>query len=508
MRGGAHLEAVAFFSRALEHFSGPGAEKASLLERLSFQQYMVNHLDDAFASITDAMNVARAAGHLPGVAAAHERHSRFAYYSARREEAERHSRLAAEAANEAGHEVAYGLATATTAFLAFRRNDLVAAAVSLATARPIAERTGSAILQRQCAMMESAGALLLGDQAARDAFLAHIDAAISESFDELASMGFTNLAEMDIEQRRFRQAEEVLERSIPFVVERGITLCQATQTSARTRMQLLRGRWRAALEDAHSILDAGWAPIARFWPNLAVGVLALRRGEPGDALHRAWRLARELDEPLLRLAVFSAFAERAWLTGEDDGRLVEAAKSLPELSRTPGLQWAVGELAVWLHRIGVTVPGGLTMAEPYRLILEGRHREAAACWRRAGAPFDEAMALLFSDDEDDQLAAIATFDAMEATATADRARQELRRRGVSSLPPRPRNATRSNPSGLTNRQLEVARLVARGLTNAELAQRLYISEKTADHHVSAILGKLGLSSRREVVRRAAEFGLD
>ena len=73
---------------------------------------------------------------------------------------------------------------------------------------------------------------------------------------------------------------------------------------------------------------------------------------------------------------------------------------------------------------------------------------------------------------------------------------------------RRRASTRANPSGLTNRQLDVARLVARGLTNAELARDLYISPKTVDHHVSAVLGRLGLRTRREIVRRAAELGLD
>jgi DNA-binding NarL/FixJ family response regulator len=49
--------------------------------------------------------------------------------------------------------------------------------------------------------------------------------------------------------------------------------------------------------------------------------------------------------------------------------------------------------------------------------------------------------------------------------------------------------------------------VARGFTNAEIAQRLYISPKTADHHVSAVLGKLGLASRRAVVVQADALGL-
>jgi DNA-binding NarL/FixJ family response regulator len=61
--------------------------------------------------------------------------------------------------------------------------------------------------------------------------------------------------------------------------------------------------------------------------------------------------------------------------------------------------------------------------------------------------------------------------------------------------------------GLTTRQAEVLRLLDGGLTNAELAERLYLSVKTVDHHVSAILTKLDITNRRNVVRRARELGL-
>jgi DNA-binding NarL/FixJ family response regulator len=53
--------------------------------------------------------------------------------------------------------------------------------------------------------------------------------------------------------------------------------------------------------------------------------------------------------------------------------------------------------------------------------------------------------------------------------------------------------------GLTRRQSEVLALVEQGLGNAEIARRLFISQKTAEHHVSAILTKLGASSRAEAI---------
>jgi DNA-binding NarL/FixJ family response regulator len=61
---------------------------------------------------------------------------------------------------------------------------------------------------------------------------------------------------------------------------------------------------------------------------------------------------------------------------------------------------------------------------------------------------------------------------------------------------------------LTNRQLEVAQLLARGLTNSEIATAAFISAKTAEHHVSAVLAKLGLPNRRAVQLKAVQLGLD
>jgi len=75
------------------------------------------------------------------------------------------------------------------------------------------------------------------------------------------------------------------------------------------------------------------------------------------------------------------------------------------------------------------------------------------------------------------------------------------------VPRGPREETRANPAGLTSRQLEVLELLAEGLTNAEIADRLVVSPRTAEHHVAAVLAKLGATTRREAVRRASELRL-
>jgi DNA-binding NarL/FixJ family response regulator len=70
-----------------------------------------------------------------------------------------------------------------------------------------------------------------------------------------------------------------------------------------------------------------------------------------------------------------------------------------------------------------------------------------------------------------------------------------------------RPATKANPANLTPRELEVLVLVAQGLRNADVARRLFLSERTVAHHVSSILHKLGVRSRAEATAEASRLGL-
>src|SRR5690349_4967039 len=135
-----------------------------------------------------------------------------------------------------------------------------------------------------------------------------------------------------------------------------------------------------------------------------------------------------------------------------------------------------GELLVYLRRLGYPAAPFAGCPEPYAAALRGDWRSAADAWRSADDPYEHALALV---------------------------RRRLRELGVTRLPRRPQPGTRANPAGLTGRQLEILRLVASGLSNAEIAQRLVVSPRTVDHHVSAILAKLGVPTRREAAAWAA-----
>jgi DNA-binding NarL/FixJ family response regulator len=151
----------------------------------------------------------------------------------------------------------------------------------------------------------------------------------------------------------------------------------------------------------------------------------------------------------------------------------------------------------------VTAPAGCP--REFALGIGGDWRGAAELWRSLGAPYEHALELADSGRQPELLAALATLDGLGAQAAANLVRRELRRLGATRLPGRPRPRTRANPAGLTDRQLEVLALLAQGLTNAEIADRLVVSVRTVDHHVAAILAKLKVTSRREAARAAADL---
>src|SRR5262249_28274532 len=144
---------------------------------------------------------------------------------------------------------------------------------------------------------------------------------------------------------------------------------------------------------------------------------------------------------------------------------------------------------------------------PFALQLRGDPIAAAAAWRELGCPYEAAVALTDADAEPALLEALQLLSELGAQGTAGCVRRRLRALGVARVPRGSRPATRANPARLTARQLEVVGLLAAGLSNAEIAEELVISPKTAGHHVSAILEKLGARSRLEAANAARELGL-
>ena len=509
-RTGAHTQAAEFFTIALDHGGAPTAEEeADLLELLAWEFYLIDQLPDAITACKRAMHLREELGQSAAVSANHHSLSVYQWYNADRDASEGHASEAMTvldaATEDANHLVQLGHAFAMQAYLAVQASALDRAKALIAQAREIALRTDDSALMIRVRLIEGYGLVLDGDESGREEILSILNSG-PKHIDELYSGGWSNITYFDVEQRRLDVAAELLDVSIPLMLEHDLPICRVWQIGSRARLELMVGEWDDATADADRVLEAPSAPLARTWPSLIRALVALRRHGAGrDSLNDAWRLACRFAEPIRMLPVAAAIVEMTWTTGASDDRISRCRELLIE-GPTVGLEWSRGELAVWLRRVGETVDA-TGVAEPYRLVLDGAYEAAADEFHRLSMPYDAALALLDSGDPAFAARALDILDRLGADAVASKVRRDLRAAGQSMVPARRRSATLANPAGLTARQVEVLRLLDEGLTNTELADRLFLSVKTVDHHVSAILAKLEVNKRRDAVRKARELGI-
>ena len=235
-------------------------------------------------------------------------------------------------------------------------------------------------------------------------------------------------------------------------------------------------------------------------------MIGARRGEPGawGYLDEAAATADEAGEPQNQVPARLARAEAHWLEGEVDAARSEAELAYDVCATLNG--WLRGAVAVWLRRLGSPRSmGGIggEIAEPYRRLLDGDPGGAARAWTNLGSPYEAALALADVPDEQALREALRIVIGLGARAAAQVIRQRLRMLGARSIPAGPHAATRKRPFGLTRREHEVLDLICAEHTNAEIAAKLFLSVKTVDHHVSAVLAKLGVPTRA-AARRVAQ----
>jgi DNA-binding CsgD family transcriptional regulator/tetratricopeptide (TPR) repeat protein len=271
----------------------------------------------------------------------------------------------------------------------------------------------------------------------------------------------------------------------------------------KAMINLALGRWDQALRLAALGLDST-SPI-RSSALEVIATVRVRRGEEASALvEEAWQLATDLAELQRTAPAAGLVCEDAWL--RDDPVTIRRVGGLvhAEATRLGSSDW-VAPLSFWLGRAGVVADAGAADS-PFALMARGAWAEAAAGWRSRGYPYETALAQVLSDDVAAKLEGLAVLDELGAEPVARRVRRDLRGRGVTGVPRGPRPETRQNLAGLTSRQAEVLALLADGLTNADIARRLVLSVRTVDHHVTAVLEKLGAGSRSEAVAAARRQG--
>jgi DNA-binding CsgD family transcriptional regulator/tetratricopeptide (TPR) repeat protein len=337
---------------------------------------------------------------------------------------------------------------------------------------------------------------------------------IEESFRIASELGLThdqaratmNLGWGYLHVRELGPAIEWIERGMEIMNEAEMPAFESYAQTEKAVWHELQGEWDAAEEISRALLErSAVLATSRATTTMTLAKVLIRRGVPEgetwvwDAMRRG-----EAAGEIQRLGPSaSVMVEYKWLGGEVPELQIARAIEVRDLCYRLGANWHGAELGQWLRLIGAVDDISDLSPEPYRRLAEGDWRGAAKWWDEHGIPYETAVALSFGDVEA-RLEALGLLDQLGAIPLAGRIRAELGTAGVRGVPRGPHRATRENPLGLTSRQTDVLQLLTEDLTNAEIADRLFISTRTVDHHVSAILMKLGATNRSEAAEKARE----
>jgi len=335
-----------------------------------------------------------------------------------------------------------------------------------------------------------------------------LEVALAGQHEAQVARAYVNLHASYVADRDWAAAEPYFTEGAAYCDDHDITTYSIFLRSERTSSLERTGRWDEAVAICHELLrNGGPSPNIRLCPLTRLGTIRARRGEPGawECLDEAIQYAEGAGEPQSIVPVRLARAEAFWLDGKHDDARREAALADDVASGCD--EWDRGAVAVWLRRTGSARPPRGELAEPHRRLLDGDTAGAARLWQDLGCPYEAGLALLGPTGEASLRDALRLFTDLGASATVRLTRRQMRQLGIQSIPAGPRTATRKHPLGLTRREHEVLDLICAGHSNAEIAGKLFISVKTAGHHVSAVLAKLGAPTRRAAATRAANLGL-
>jgi DNA-binding CsgD family transcriptional regulator len=316
-----------------------------------------------------------------------------------------------------------------------------------------------------------------------------------------------------VETRQFTLFDRRIDAGIAFSIDHDLDRLRFQLEGDRVTVNVARGQWEDVDQAAARISRGveGGTLATHTLARVAMARLRARRGDPDvwPLLDDALRDVGVNGDEVLLTAIRAMRAEAAWLTGDSKRALLEAEGgldavdlALDEREDAVCARWGIGELLFWAWRAGDAHRTRFhsQCAQPYALEMNGQWAAAAAEWQRLGMPYEAALAALESDAETVLRSAFTTLDRMGARPAAAMFAQRLRALGAHAVPRGVRRHTRAHPHGLTARETDVLRLVAEGLTDAEIARRLVIAPKTVGHHVSSILAKLGVASRRDASR--------
>ena len=504
-----HREALAHYRLVLDRGEAlPPEERGAILERLAYEAYLVDQIEQALCAREEAIEIWRSLGDALREGDNTRWCSRLLWFLGRREESHAAALRAITLLEPFPQERELAWAYSNLGHLHMLSDERDEAVEWASRALSLAERLGDREIRSHALNNLGSVRYYREPVESRRQLEESLRIAVEDGLEEHAARAFTNLGSSAIRMRDYAYGGSILSRGIEYCRERDLDAWALYMGGWQARYLLDQGEWLAAGEVAGAVLNHPHAsPVSRFSPLVVLALLRARRGDPAHApvLEEAWALARSAGEIQRIAMVAAADCEAAWMAG----RLEEAMPRVSEayaLARAKDSIDHVQELGRWMVRGGAVLqPIASSDDSASALEIGRRWEEAAEVWLQVGCRWEAALALIESGGEGNLRRALELIGGFGPVPLAARVRQRLREMGAKDLP----RTVRQGEAGaeLTARQLDVLRLLAAGLPNQEIAEHLFISAKTVDHHVSAILARLGARSRGEAAVVARKRGI-
>ena len=508
---GSHIEATKLYLSAIEYYQGNDEDLLiQFYEAYAYECYLTNQIREAIIYSGKALNIWKKKNHTEKIGNCMRFLSRLWWFDGNRKQAESFAGQAIQALDSLPTSRAKAMAYSNMSQLKMLSDQVEDCmfwgekAISMAK-----ELNDDEIL---CHALNNVGDVQIRIFSTRkqgiELLQESLNIALKNSYHEHAARAYTNLGHNGMLIKDYDLAKKAFDEGIQYCEERNLDSWTMYMLASLARVHFETGSWNDALKIAEDLLKGDYLPPPeKIFALVVVGSIRTRRGE-ADAyplLNEAKSKAMQTMELQRIVPALSALLEYEWIKGT---RCIEEEV----INNTIGMMNQMGnlyensEFAFWLKKARNQELPLQEVYEGYKLDNLKNVHQAVTNWQNAGCPYEEGLAL-FEGDEDDKRKAISIIHKLGALAVYEKLKFEMRSSGIKSIPRGLRKSTQENPALLTDRELEVLQLLNEGMQNKEIAARLFISAKTVDHHISAILFKLDVNSRTKAVQEAIRLAI-
>jgi len=508
----AHREAAKLYSIAIDLTRGDSEALAELYEHHAYECYLTYQVSAAIASQQQALTIWRAQGNTIKEGDALRFLSRLWWFAGEHQQAVAFAKAAIDVLENKFREPTKERALAYSNYsqLGMLSEDESGAlhwgnkAIELATLLDDQQTLSHALNNVGTTMLKRSST-----EAAGEGYLnKSLAIGLEHGFHEHAARSYVNKCYTLMVIKKYARALEVVDVGIKYCEDNDLDFLKYYMLAGKASMLLETGAWDKASQMANELLPNTHHLLVKLVAQGILARLAMRYGE----FERAASLIAEIKDPALAtreiqriVPVIAAELELSWLSGQAvDAKEIEDLEN--SLFATRNNSWFYSDLTYWKKKCGLPVSQEVQYPPPYAFEMNGDWKSSAELWGEKQAPYEQALALL-EGDEDHQRQGFRILDELGATGTAGMFRAKLKLKGARNIPRGPRESTLNNPAQLTDRQIDIVKLLSAGLQNKEIADKLFISPKTVDHHISAILTKLDVSTRAKAVLQAKKLGI-